>query len=767
MFSREDLLYDQIDTGYNPAFMKCHKTESELFSSIFVVGIGGTGIAAIRRTAKRMKQDMPDYSKHVFFLAIDRDPTELDSLDELRAPSLRPFRLIPDSLEFLHLPHDMQEQMLSNNAEQIRAEIRSFSDMFFSMDPQRRVEIMLISGAAGYTGSTFFDRTAGIIRSVFEGRDAKLYSFLSLLDSSDPKMHHNPAVADLFRNRQREVLRKIAAQPELFGSLTFFHENHTGIDFSAHTLENFIFSAAAFTHGTLLPGVFYSELTNACAMRTGTPLANPILLFGDDPEFSEYRYALLTCTEFTIPEKVTTACILKEIAEKISRPENELSFPADISAYDAALADLLGEKNGSLVEKTKHLLHQCMNELPRLPHIEMPREEFFGGGWAQIREMYMQHLRNISGAIELILHKHILEMLYQIRTAVPDILHRYGFHAFEYLYRERPAHLETGYKEDTELERLRDHIISRSIHQQTGETLAWLHEIAAQGGNIEFPAPPEAIPLFRRITLGNQIMAEWLDQAERVIRRKFLTHAAECALKMCRDLYFSEMERIYESCRTFSYAADMMLEAYRGIDPHMLAEFSLDNKWSQPCIANACCDPAVRQWTQTRVSGIASSAQPEEFRDAFLYMYESELERCSGRLPSGRELRELFDEILSRTCRLGMYDGPEGITFARWFEETMDNAPVGMQNSVLSGIAALIFRSVKEQERHLSISESPYRERVLLLPEALGNGPYAVNLTNLLQQALGPVLIGTQSGSDSILCYTLSEGIAIAELPDM
>ena len=746
--------------------MKRHNTVPELWSHIFVVGIGGTGIAAVRRTTKRMKQDMPDYTNHVSFLAIDRDRTELDGLSELHVRSLF---LFPESLEFPHIPHDMQEQILSNNAEQIRAEIRTISDTIFSGNPQRRVEIMLISGAAGDTGSTFFDRTAGIIRSVFEGRDAKLYSFLSLLDSSDPKMHHSPAVADLLRNRQRDVLRKIAAQPDLFGSLTFFHENHTGIDFSAHTLENFIFSAAAFTHGSLLPRVFYSELTNACAMRTGTPLANPILLFGDDPEFSEYRYALLTCTEFTIPEKVTTACILKELAEKISRPENELTFPADISAYDAALADLLGEKNGSLVEKTKHLLHQCMNELPRLPRIEMPREEFFGGGWAQIQEMYIRHLRRISVAIEPILHKHILEMLYQIRTAVPDILHRYGFHAFEYLYRERPAHLETAYKEDAELERLRDHILSRSIHQQTGETLAWLQGIAAQGGNIEFPAPPEAIPLFRRITLGNQIMAEWLDQAERVTRRKIQTQAAECALKMCRDLYFSEMERIYESCRTFSYAADMMLEAYREIVPahHMLAEFSLDKKWSQPCIANACCDPAVRQWTQTRVTDIASSAQPEEFRDAFLYMYESELERRSGRLPSGRELRELFDEILSRTCRLGMYDGPEGITFARWFEETMDNAPVGMQNSVLSGIAALIFRSVKEQERHLSISESPYRERVLLLPEALGNGPYAVNLTNLLLQALGPVLIGTQSASDSILCYTLSEAVAIAELPDM
>ena len=749
--------------------MKCHKTESELFSSIFVVGIGGTGIAAIRRTAKRMKQDMPDYSKHVFFLAIDRDPTELDSLDELRAPSLRSFRLIPDSLEFLHLSHNMQEQMLSNNAEQIRAEIRSTSDAIFSRNPQRRVEIMLISGAAGDTGSTFFDRTAGIIRSVFEGRDAKLYSFLSLLDSSDPKMHHNPAVADLLRNRQRDVLRKIAAQPDLFGSLTFFHENHTGIDFSAHTLENFIFSAAAFTHGSLLPRVFYSELTNACAMRAGTPLANPILLFGDDPEFCEYRYALLTCTEFTIPENVTTACILREISEKISRSENEQAFPADVSAYDTALKELLHEKDGSLVEKTKHLLHQCMNELPRLPHIEMPREEFFGGGWAQIREMYMQHLRNISGAIEPILHKHILEMLYQIRTAVPDILHRYGFHAFEYLYRERPAHLETAYKEDAELERLRDHILSRSIHQQTGETLAWLQGIAAQGGNIEFPAPPEAIPLFRRITLGNQIMAEWLDQAEYVTRRKLQTLAAECALKMCRDLFFSEMERIYESCRTFSYAADMMLEAYREIVPdhHMLAEFSLDKKWSQPCIANACCDPAVRQWTQTRVLDIASSAQPEEFRDAFLYMYESELDRRSGRLPSGRELRELFDEVLSRTCRLGMHDISGGITFTRWFEETMDNAPAWQQNMILSDIAALIVRSIKAQEDHLSISESPYRERVLLLPEALSSGPYAVNLTTQLQQFLGPVLIGTQSGSDSILCYTLTEGIAIAELPDM
>ena len=81
MYSREELLCGQINTGNNPAFMKHTQAEPELSSFLLVIGIGGTGIKAVRRAAGRLRREMTDRS-HVSFLAIDRDRTELEGLEE-------------------------------------------------------------------------------------------------------------------------------------------------------------------------------------------------------------------------------------------------------------------------------------------------------------------------------------------------------------------------------------------------------------------------------------------------------------------------------------------------------------------------------------------------------------------------------------------------------------------------------------------------------------------------------------------------------------
>ena len=81
MYSREELLCGQINTGNNPAFMKHTQAEPEMSAFLLVVGIGGTGIKAVRRAAGRLRREMTDRS-HVSFLAIDRDHTELEGLEE-------------------------------------------------------------------------------------------------------------------------------------------------------------------------------------------------------------------------------------------------------------------------------------------------------------------------------------------------------------------------------------------------------------------------------------------------------------------------------------------------------------------------------------------------------------------------------------------------------------------------------------------------------------------------------------------------------------
>lgn len=804
---RKVLQIGTVDTENSGLFGASTLVEVDKSRLTLVIGIGGSGITALEKTADLVRSKMQTgYSQYVKFLAVDSASNELAELRgkgkgittlDISFPGFQG-RLQNMRSEFFKkfVPEDFQEYVIDHlgagaNRMVGRAKLydtnhRATSDQelhdlirgFFWGDwagtLDMPIDILILTGLCGGTGSgTFIDIAAIAKDACPDPNKVTVYGFLMLPDEEERFAHMNNISQLHYANAfaaLKELERYESIGMELEKQKERIHTNFNDIPLSVLNkpldypilISGYEDEAVSSIAHSIIQFIAYNKIGSPIRIVLANSFVerdrknyymkeNGILRMGKYPEDS-HMYAGIGSARTTIPEKHITSHLIGAVSKKLFCAGKTLSK----EEFEKAMRSILSLNPNEILREDslwRHISRELISHCQvNLNPVELTYDEIAFG---QV-DLYLQAFRvdqSINKALDHMI-PYVKEEVLAIEERTRNLMKQYGPRGILELW------------DGNEL----------ALNAQIRRVAVELENLSKITGNMPAFLPP--LSPIQKLLRGKKDVYEWCDAA----RYAKMTDVRSIVCKhmsgtdgVWEHAFVTPLNEFIESTERFKEVLESLAEFYseagRCLDSYDFREFARGT--GEFHAINICSNAEPFEWVKRQIKEklekIDIQRVQDELVDSFYVRANDWISNAEGKS------RGIYDEVMSRTCEIGRYsDGNMKLGIKDYFENILMNVPEENQQQV-ADMAVEAFLSRLIEESSPSLKMNPYAEKAvyrdIILPDTLEKGRIGSVVRNAINTALGyladTTMVSYSSAVDSIECYSTSIANALCNLKDL
>lgn len=818
-----------VDAGNGMLFGTENKRAIQRDHLTLVIGSGGMGAAAIHAAVQKARQNLEsDFDNYTKFILVDSDWREIDRMEKeqiktlnISTPGASERLRRDDRKNFFRafVPRDYDNFKLGPNGagvDRMTGKIKfydnamggstndtKFRDIIreiFATDWSDRsnlpVDIMIVTGLSGGTGSGTFEELAAHAREacIYSGAiQVRVYGYLFLPDTMEKFVAYDPnRLNTLYANgyaalKELESYMSISASPgrmERFysgdGVKTIKCNSHTPLfdcpvllsgtyEESIRMMADLIVNLG--TSGTVSLDSFYTSIPwtrnlylNGNNLTTGGVLKNNVF-----PEDSR-RYCGIGYAYATIPKEIVTANIVGNVCQKfyqtdetgrhfcteenrMSRNEMEtqirrlFGFGTDDELNEMSLWNL--RLRGAL-ERYSCLLDNPVDITRR--DVETGNTDVYEKGFRAVESVY-NGTQEFTG--------YLADLITFFKDKAKEVIRDYGPKAIELLYKG------TGpYDQDGMLEAYPELSIENMLNTAKTEMQRVITTTVER--------PELTIGFMESIRRSGLI--QWKSDFRQAIQHEVKQEIVRRLLEpdgIWESQVIKPIEDFINQCRCFSSRLETLIRFYRSVGSSLDGDYQRFLNESQRGNAiNFCNNAHAYGWLQEnirkKIDGINLEEVKQNIADSFVRRTEDWASNEEGKT------REVFDEVMARSCELGIGGAANQLTATLYFEHVLEQEPqenvVNKARELVQGIVRQLIEKSKPALKTVTGSWSVI-DGFLFLPAELEYSKFATPIEQAFRDEFAKIWGFTDScifaNVSDVICYQTSKANALCDLQDI
>ena len=820
-----------IDTGNRMLFGAGNKREIQRDHLTLVIGSGGMGAAAIRAAVRKARQNLvSDFDNYTKFIMVDFDQRWMDRMEKEQIKTLNIFTP-PGAAERLRLenrtdffkrfvPHDYDVIKLSGRSspacDRMTGKIEFYDEAMggttndvkfrniigeiFNTDWSNRsnlpVDIMIVAGLSGTTGSGTFEELAAHAREacIYSGAIyVRVYGYLFLPDTMEKFEEGDPdRLNTLYANgyaalKELESYMSIPASPgrtEKFysgdGMTTMKCNSDTPLfdcpvlisgtyEESIRMMADLIVNLS--TSGTASLDSFYRSIPwtrslylNGNNLTTGGVLKNNVF-----PEDSR-RYCGIGYAYAAIPKEIVTANIVGNVCQKFYQTdETGRHFCTEKKRMNRAemetqIRRLFGfgtddELNERSLWNLK--LRYALERYSRLSDnpVGITRRDVETGNTYTYERGFRAEECTLKGISEFA--EYFTDQVRFFKENARQIIKDYGPKAIELLYKGTGPYNQDG--------------MSEAYPELSIENMLNTAKTEMQRVITTTVAKPVLTRRFLESIRGWGLI-QWRGDFQHAIQQEVKQKIA-CNLLEPDGIWerkvIKPIEDFINQCRCFSSRLETLTKFYKSVGSSLDGDYQrFLNESQRENSVNLCNNAHAYGWLQEnirkKIDGINLEEVKQNIADSFVRKTEDWASNEEGKT------REVFDEVMARSCELGIGGAANQLTATSYFEHVLEQEPqenvVNKARELVQGIVRQLIEKSKPALKTVTGSWSVI-DGFLFLPAELEYSKFATPIQQAFRDEFARIVGTTYScilaDVSDIICYQVSEANALCDLKDI
>lgn len=811
-----------IDTGNGILFGTENKRGIQRDHLTLVIGSGGMGAAAIHAALQKARQNLEsDFDNYTKFILVDSDQREIDRMEKEQVKTLNIFTSGAAADFFKRfVPHDYDVTKLSGRSssacDRMTGKIKFYGEAMgrstndvkfrniigeiFNTDWSNRsnlpVDIMIVAGLSGGTGSGTFEELAAHAREacIYSGAtEVHVYGYLFLPDTIEKFVEGDPyRLNTLYANgyaalKELESYMSIPASPgrtEEFYSrdgITAIECNDAKPLFDcpvliSGTYEESIRMMADLivnlsTSGTASLDSFYRSIPwtrslylNGNNLTTGGVLKNNVF-----PEDSR-RYCGIGYAYAAIPKEIVTANIVGNVCQKfyqtdetgrhfctekkrMNRAEMEtqirrlFGFGTDDELNEMSLWNL----------KLRYALERC-SRLSDNP-VGITRRDVETGNTYTYERGFRAEECTLKGISEFA--EYFTDQVRFFKENARQIIKDYGPKAIELLYKGTGPYNQDG--------------MSEAYPELSIENMLNTAKTEMQRVITTTVAKPVLTRRFLESIRGWGLI-QWRGDFQHAIQQEVKQKIA-CNLLEPDGIWerkvIKPIEDFINQCRCFSSRLETLTKFYKSVGSSLDGDYQrFLNESQRENSVNLCNNAHAYGWLQEnirkKIDGINLEEVKQNIADSFVRKTEDWASNEEGKT------REVFDEVMARSCELGIGGAANQLTATSYFEHVLEQEPqenvANKARELVQGIVRQLIEKSKPTLKTVPESWSAIAG-FLFLPAELAYSKFTTPIQQAFRDEFARIGGATYScilaDVSDIICYQVSEANALCDLKDI
>ncbi len=674
------------------------------------------------------------------------------------------------------------------------------------------VDIMILTGISGGNGSgTFIDIATIAKSSCFNPANTKVYGFIMLPDTAEGFASGDTERERLYRNgfaalkelESYESIKYELSRKEIFRAPNTANDRTIGgndlpfdypilisgnyneaVGMIAETIVN---SASASGDGGSSFNIesFFSNRDDARGSKLTRNAVSVSGILKDNayPEDS-HMYSGIGFAQASIPEKIVIPYIVGQVNKKLYMtgdssvgPKPAISFCTDKLALDdlqfeQAMRRLLGIKDGQKLDNSSLWNIVARKLVTCSAHQENPyeltQEDLQEGNIQQFISGY--NIEGCSTKGKQAMSEYADKLYDTIKENAKGIIKEYGPRVIYYLYEGKGNEDKKGVRAD----------YSKICLKKQIETVA---QEFRNFRDVNIPATPDPegffITVWKKITRAQ--LSAWISDADEYASRKIrynISDAMRGDNGVWQKRFADKMAAFKDDTLLFAQVIESLSGFYQGAGSSLASKNYADfaGKSGELNGINLCKDASMYDWVrekiETKLKDIPIENVSDKLIDSFYADPESWLTEETG------VARKQFDMIMSSACEVGQYaKNGLGLTIQDYFQFALKDVPDSEIQNKVNETVGLIFNQLRTKSQPaLKLKPETLNNQVLniniMLPQELEGGKYGQYIKNAFEKAMDDEGIkkhglAYSSAVDSIVCYQISTGVALASLSEL
>lgn len=824
---REILQIGAIDVWNETLFSMRKKLPVNRGRLTLVIGCGGSGAAAVKQAVRMARQKLdPDFGIYMKFMLVDTDTGEIERTEREFGGTIMNLNIstpgAPERLAYqrrsdfhrtfmpkfyctmpldnyspgrnrLYAKAKFYDQALRGgyNDTRFRDMIQQLFKGEWSVYRDLDVDIMILAGLAGGTGSGIFEEVAAHAREACLRAGAQsisgVFGYLFLPDTVEELVRHDTrcyangyaALKELesymsisFNSERKEYFCsndgftriECSSSMPLFTDVILLSGGYK--ETSTMMAEYIVSLAVQNERGFYQKSLFYCRAWNIdTCIRANDPIKNGLLDSDFFPEDS-HQYSGIGYAHADIPKEVVTANIVGNVCKKLYEPikgedsdvegtyfcTNEHGMSEKV--MESQLRWIFGFGKEEVTERSlweqriKAVLD--MVSRPRDNDVELRRSDIVHGEIETYRKGFREEeciIRGISRMSEI-----LKDIFKQFLESSCRLLRSYGPRAMVQLY-------------------------DSSIHGMLEYVKEEMCRIISQ--HIDEPRYGTDLPRPILLFFGFSFVCEWKGEFRDAVHHRIKQNIARAIMEP-NGLWEREIIKLMEDyvnqCREFADRLEVLKDFYyeegKGLENGKFDDFL--KKTGKGNYVNLCSDSQAYSWIQAKVRESINNVDVNKVRGELIRSFVENPSVWTSDVVG--ETRKEFDRIMAQYCSLGAAENERSpLTVTTYFNDilgslTDDSALMAKAH----GIAAQIVQPLLEKSKpslHKRQDSVGIIERFVLIPKALIVASYGTAVLFAFKEELrkrgvdaGVLLI---SSVPEIVCYQGSVGDALCDLRDI
>ena len=699
------------------------------------------------------------------------------------------------------------------NDQALRDRIRSYFIGDWAAHDDLPIDIMILTGISGGNGSGTFLDIATIAKSACPNPgNVKVYGFIMLPDTAE-------TFATTYREKERLYRNGFAALKELESYESIKYEPSRKEKFGAPNpanVQNIGENNLPFDYPILISGKYnevvgmIAETIVNAASQSGNGVANfniesffsnrddargtklnrsavslsGILKEDACPEDS-HMYSGIGYAQASIPEKIVIPYIvgkanrdlyMNDIQKKEKEPAvsfctNELSL-TDLQ-FEQAMRSLLGLKsNQALEEKSlwkivQRKLAECstpMDNTVNLTNTDLQQartvESFLKG--------YGIEQRSNDG--KQVMNEYMDTLFGIIKENAKSVMKKYGPRVIHYLYEGKGNKDKKGIPED----------FSKICLKKQIETVAEQFRNCKKPVKPSTPGPKGFLGNIWQFLTKTEL-TEWISEANVYAFNEIKYNISE-VMSGDNGVWKKNFEERIVSFRNdaslFAVVIENLAGFYQGQGSSLASQNYLEFAAKSGDLngINLCKDASMYKWVNEKISDKLKTIPVEDVSSKLIDSFYEDPEPWITDEPG--VARKQFDMVMSSACELGQFAKTGlGLTIQDYFKFALkDVADSQIQEKVNEKVKLIFSQLVTKSKPSLNIKPEYTGNQVMniniMLPQDLEGGQYGQYIkaafdTVLEQSGTAKHALLYSTAVDSIVCYQISTGVALASLSEL
>ena len=818
-----------VDAGNGTLFGTRNKRAIQRDHLTLVIGSGGMGAATIHAAVQKARQNLEsDFDNYTKFILVDSDWREIARMEKEQVEVLNistpgaSYRLRKENRgdffkKFVHPDYDViklgpngsardrvtgkikfydNAEGGSTNDVKFRNIIQTIFNTDWSDKTNLRVDVMILAGLSGGNGSGTFEELAVHAREACRragATEVRVFGYLFLPDTVEAFERENlEALKSIYINgysalKELESYMSIPASPgrgeEFYsrdGAITIeCNDANRLFDYPiliSGTYEESIRMMADLIVNLSTSGIagmdsFYATIwrarlyyLNGNNLTTGGVLKNNVF-----PEDSR-RYCGIGYAYAAIPKEIVTANIVGNVCQKFYQTDetgrhfctekkrmNRAEMETQIRRlFGFGTHDELNEMSLWNL-KLRYALERC-SRLSDNP-VGITRRDVETGNTYTYERGFRAEECTLKGISEFA--EYFTDQVRFFKENARQIIKDYGPKAIELLYKGTGPYNQDGMSEAyPEL----------SIENMLNTAKAEMQRVIATT-----VARPELIIGFME-SIRRSGLIQWKDEFQHAIQHEVKQEIARRILEpdgIWESRLIKPIEEFINQCRCFSNRLDTLIRFYRSVGSSLDGDYQrFLNESQRENGINLCNNVQAYGWIQENIRKKMMGIDLEGVKRNLVASFTENSEDWASN-EEGRT-RKVFDEVMARSCELGISGAANQLTATSYFEHVLEQEPqenvANKARELVQGIVRQLIEKSKPTLKTVPESWSAIAG-FLFLPAELAYSKFTTPIQQAFRDEFARIRDVRYScllaDVSDIICYQVSEANALCDLKDI